>query len=249
MESRHAGDRHRHGRSGSDARLGIRGQPMPVRPETESMCRHIASSTEVAGAVHSTSATAGTDSRASWSTSGAGLRVGLRLCQGRDRVARRHQCDDALQVVDGRELHDDPALRPAEVDLDPGLEPSDSRSARTVELRCHRLRARGRGRAAGVLAADRDDLLDAAHREPLGHDPLGQPLLGGRVVEAEQRRGRGRRRAPRPRPGAAPTAAAAAAGGCSRSAGGSGRCARRARRACSRSRAAAGRRRRPPPAG
>ena len=37
-----------------------------------------------------------------------------------------------------------------------------------------------------VVATERDDLLDVAHREPLGHDPLCQALHGGAVGKSEQ---------------------------------------------------------------
>ena len=45
---------------------------------------------------------------------------GLRTAPG---DLRRHHADDPLQVVDGAELDDDPALGPADLDLDLGLEP------------------------------------------------------------------------------------------------------------------------------
>ena len=125
---------------------------------------------------------------------------------------------------------------------------SDSRVASTSSFGATGLLAR-RGRSRASLAADRDNLLDAAHREPFGHDPVRQPLLGGRVVQPEHARAHGRPRAPRPRSAAAPRAAAAAGAGCSRSVAGSARCGRRAHRGCSRSRSAAGRRPRPPRAG
>ena len=44
-----------------------------------------------------------------------------------------------------------------------------------------------RGRT--FVAAEGDNLLDRAHRETLGDDALGQPLLGRGIVETQQRPG------------------------------------------------------------
>ncbi|KAF1854420.1 hypothetical protein Lal_00003853 [Lupinus albus] len=50
-----------------------------------------------------------------------------------------------------------------------------------------RPRALGLGRAARARSHQRDDLLHRTHREPLGDDAMGQPVLLLRVVHGEQR--------------------------------------------------------------
>ena len=72
---------------------------------------------------------------------------------------------------------------------------SASRSARTSSFGATGL-CRAPRPVACRLAADGDDLLDAAHREAFGDDALGEPLLGRGVVEAEQRAGMAGRQHP-----------------------------------------------------
>ena len=89
-----------------------------------------------------------------------------------------------------RELDRHRALAAPELDPDPGLEPVGEPAGQLVQPGGRRApRALVRGPAGAVVATERDDLLDRAHRQALGDDPLGQPLLRVGVVEAEQRPG------------------------------------------------------------
>ena len=77
---------------------------------------------------------------------------------------------------------------------------SDSRAARSSSCGC-RLPARGRrGLATSSGPPTGDDLLDVADAEPLGDDPLGDPLHRGTVRQAQQ----GARVAGRQHPGGDP---------------------------------------------
>ena len=97
--------------------------------------------------------------------------------------------DDPAQVVEARELHGDPALGPAEVDLDPGLQPVREPIGELGQARRGRL---GPGDPAHLRrpgVADRDDLLEAADADALGDHAGGQPVLELGVLDGEQRAG------------------------------------------------------------
>ncbi len=184
-------------------------------------------------------------------------RASCRAVSSRSRAVGVDDLDDAAQVVHRGELDDHLALGAAHVHPHPGLQPLRQPVGELEQ-------AGRRGAICGLppllgcrfVPPEGDDLLHRAHREPLGDDPVGQPLhrlggVGGVVPRRPGRAGpaRGRPTAPRPRPAAAPRAAAAAGAACWRSAAGTGRSAARAPRGCSRSRRAAAGRPRPPPAG
>ena len=107
-------------------------------------------------------------------------------------VARVHDVDDPAQVVEARELDGDPALGPAEIDLDPSLQPVRESLSELGKARRGRL---GPGhpthlRRAGV--ADRDDLLQASDADAFGDHPGCQPVLEIEVLDGEQRPGMAR---------------------------------------------------------
>ncbi len=151
--------------------------------------------------------------------------------------------DDALEVVDSRELDDNLALAPADVDLHAGVEPIRQTVGEIGERRRMRLRAPLRRRPASRLVRRR-----RARPAPRWRGPTGPRQRFGGLARPARRsppgqaaHERARRRARPPPPGVAPPAAGSAGGSCSRSADGCGRCAARARRAWRRTpRAAAG---------
>ena len=68
-------------------------------------------------------------------------------------------------------------LRLAQGDLHPGVEAVGQPGRQVVQSRTAGAPAAAAGGTRGVVAAERHDLLDRAHRQALGDDPLGQPLL------------------------------------------------------------------------
>ena len=99
-----------------------------------------------------------------------------------------HEADDPVEVVDRGELHGELPLALAEGDRHPGVVAVGQPRGQVVQLRVPVPRAGSAGPRDGrrVVATHGDDLLDAAHRESFGDDPLGEPLHGRTVVQAEQ---------------------------------------------------------------
>src|SRR6516225_2909328 len=106
----------------------------------------------------------------------------------RHRCSRAHGLHDPLEVLHRSELDDYLALMPALFYFDAGLEQVRQAIGEAEESGCDRLPTdRGGTLASGlVAAAEGDDLLDGADGQTLGHDPGGQALLRGGVVQAEE---------------------------------------------------------------
>ena len=96
------------------------------------------------------------------------------------------QVNDAVEVLDRGELDGQLALSLTEVDPHPGVESVREPRGQVVQLRVAGSGTRFAG-SGSVVTTERDDLLDVAYRQPLGHDPLCQALHGGTVGKSEQR--------------------------------------------------------------
>ena len=94
--------------------------------------------------------------------------------------------DDPVQVLDRGELDGELALALSQGDVDPGVEAVGEPGRQVVELRVA-VAGPGTTRLGDLVGStDGDQLLDVADAEPLGDDPLGDPLHRGPVRQSEQ---------------------------------------------------------------
>ena len=101
-------------------------------------------------------------------------------------VAQVHRVEDPVEVLHRGELHREATLALPEGDAHPGLEAVGEVGGEVVELRAAAAGPRGAAGGRGGVVTEGDELLDRAHREALGHDPLRHPLHGGGIGQAEQ---------------------------------------------------------------
>ena len=106
-------------------------------------------------------------------------------------LARGEGAENALQVLHRGELDDDLALLLAQVDLHPGLEavrePGREFTQRRGEPGTGTRPLGASEPLCGSRTHEGHDLLDRSHREPLGHDPVSQPVLLLGVLHGQQR--------------------------------------------------------------
>src|SRR5215470_18478835 len=123
--------------------------------------------------------TAGSGEGTTWSS--AGMLVGLAM------LLRGHEAHDAFEVVHGAELDDYSSLAAAQLDLDPGVKGVRQALGEILETR----RLYGFTSGAGPwlcwrgATGERDRLLRAAHRQPLGDDARREFLLRIWIVQSQ----------------------------------------------------------------